>query len=356
MINNINNKYKCAFSSTNSNYNNKYIQSSKFISNDCFLIFNDKSIIKYDFDYNKEKNSIETINKQNEYFENNFIYDFDIITDNNFNLPYICICSKDNPIRILNNDLSLVKSYSLESKLFEKYLSSTFIKYEAYGMNLFTGKNFLSKIDLIKEKEIFTKFNTNYHYLSSFDFNNKYSCYFLGSYNGNLLLCDYKTDKIIEIFKQENPINEIKILNTKEYQMLVGYRNSDYISLFDIRNMKLCINKFERNALTTKKINFVVDKDENFIYSGDLYGNIIRYSFNNDIDASKENNQNIFLKEIINIDINNCITSIDLDNLNNLLIVTYGKNNLFENDCIKDNKEEKSKIENEGKFEIFKIY
>ena len=295
------------------------------------------------------------MNKQNEFIESNYIYDYDIISDNNLNTQYICLCSKDNPIRILNNELLLVKSFSLERKIFEKYFSSTFIKYDEYGMNIFTGKNFLSKIDLIKEKEIFTKFNKNYNYLSCFDFNNRYSCYFLGSYNHSLLFCDYKTDKIIETYKHEKPINEIKILNTKIYQMLIGYRNSDYFCLFDIRNMSHYINKLERNALATKKINFVIDKDEYNVYSGDLDGNIIKYSLNKQIENSNGNYGDNFLIKKINMGINNCITSIDLENTNNLLITTQSNKSLFDIESEENENLEKTKSKNEDFYSMFKI-
>ena len=318
-----------------------------------------KSINKFNYDYNLLTNSIESVAIKNEFIEKDYIYDYDIISNNTLQNPYICLCSKDNPIRILNSDLKIIKSFSLENKIKEEFLSSIFIKYEEFGINIFTGKNFLSKIDLIKQKEIFTKFNNNYNYLSCLDFNQKYSCYFIGSFSKNLLMCDYKIDKIIEIYKQEKPINEIKILNTKEYQMLVGYRNSDYICLFDIRKMNQYINKLDRNSLTTKKINFVLDKSENSIYCGNINGSITKYSFNNE----KNNNdikQNNFIKDEINIEINNSITSIDLENENNLLIVTYQKKTNIENNILdyESETEDNSKqieAKNTSGFKIFKI-
>ena len=358
MINKNIDNHKCLFSSVNSNFNKKYIQSSKFLSNDSFLLVNEKSIIKYHYNYNTENNKIESVNLFNEYKEKDYIYDYDIIYNNSEN-PFICLCSKDNPIRILNEDLSIVKSFSLENKIKEKFLSSAFIKYEEFGVNIFTGKNFLSKIDLIKQKEVFTKFNKNYNYLSCFDFNPKYSCYFIGSYSNNLLMCDYKTDKIIEIFKQEKPINEIKLLNSRMYQMLIGYRNSDFICLFDIRNMNKCINKLERNALTTKKINFVLDKDEKKIYCGNLDGNIIKYSFNNELNNTDEYENN-FIKEEINYGNNKNITSIDLENKYKLLLVTYGKKRNTILNSFNDFSDSEENIGNEnekeeGNFNIYKI-
>ena len=323
--------------------------------NNSFLIINEKSIIKYNYDYNNQKNEIESLNLSSEFKEQDYVYDYDII-HNNSEKPFICLCSKDNPIRILNYDLSIVKSFSLGNKIKEQFLSSTFIKYEKYGINIYTGKKFLSKIDLIKQKEIFTKFNKNYNYLSCFDFNLNYSCYFLGSYSNNLLMCDYKTDKIIEIFQQEKSVNEIKLLNSRIYQMLIGYRNSDYISLFDIRKMNKCVNKLERNALTTKKINFVLDKDEHDIYCGNLDGHIIKYSFNNGIN-NNDSYENNFIKEQIDYGINNNITSIDLENNYKLLMITFGKkyNTIIDSSENSIDSENNNDKEKEGNFRIYKI-
>ena len=351
--------YKCIFSSRNLKIENKYIQSSKFILSNSFLIINNKSIVKYNYDYNDKKKEIESIKLKNEFNENNYIYDYGIIDNGNIENQYIFLCSKDNPIRILNNELSIVKSFTLENKMKEKFLSPIFIKYDKYGINIFTGNNFLSKIDLIKQKELFIKFNKNYNYLSCFDFNPRYSCYFIGSYSQNLLISDYKTDKIIEIYKHELPINEINILNTRNYQILIGYRNSDYMCLYDIRKMNKFINKLERNALTTKKINFILDKDENDIYCGNLNGNIIRYSFENEIeDNINVINQDKFSKEEINLGINNSISSLDLEDNKKLLMVTYGnRNNLIINSLDNIDEMDENLIKNKDNGEFgFNIY
>ena len=324
--------YKCIFSSRNLKIENKYIQSSKFILSNSFLIINNKSIVKYNYDYNDKTKEIESIKLKNEFNENNYIYDYGIIDNGNIENQYICLCSKDNPIRILNNELSIVKSFTLENKMKEKFLSPIFIKYDKYGINIFTGNNFLSKIDLIKQKELFIKFNKNYNYLSCFDFNPRYSCYFIGSYSQNLLISDYKTDKIIEIYKHELPINEINILN---------------------------INKLERNALTTKKINFILDKDENDIYCGNLNGNIIRYSFENEIeDNINVINQDKFSKEEIYLGINNSISSLDLEDNKKLLMVTYGnRNNLIINSLDNIDEMDENLIKNKDNGEFgFNIY
>ena len=246
-------KYKCIFKSQNLKKNIEFIQSSKFISKNSFLIFNNKKIIKYNYSYNSDLQILDSIEEGQSFIENDFMYDYDIISNQYESNKNIFICSKNNPIRILNDNLSIIKSFSLQNKQKESFLSSTFIQYEPYGLNIFTGKNFLSKIDIIKQKEIYIIYKKNYNYLSCFDFNIKYSCYFLGSYSNNLFICDYKTDKNIHNYKQEKSVNQIKIINSKEYKILVGYRNVDYIYLFDIRKMESYINKMDRRALLLKK-------------------------------------------------------------------------------------------------------
>ena len=369
---NINNekkeKYKCLFTSKKLKLQEKeYIQSSKFINNNSFVIFYNKKIIKYNYYYNSDLYIFDSIKKENEFTENDYIYDYDLISNQNNSNAQICICSKGNPIRILNDELSLVKSFTLENKQKESYLSSIFIKYEPFGLDIYTGKNHLSKIDLIKQKEMFTIYDKNFNYLSCFDFDIKYSCYFLGSYSNNLLMCDYKTDKIVCNYKQEKPVNQIKLLTTKEYSIIVGYRNSDYICLFDIRKMDKYINKFTRNAITTKKINFLLDDKENNLYSGTDNGKILIYNFdkfeNKEININENNynnNFNLINKEEIDIGINDTISSIDLNNELNLLVVTNGKYNYIVKSLINNNDDSEDDLENkldysESLFNIYKI-
>ena len=359
--NNKKEKYKWLYTNKKSI---KYIQSSKFISNNSFLIFTNKTIRKYNYTYNINLNNIESINFENEFIEKDYIYDYDIIFNQYESNNKICICSKDNPIRILNDKLLIIKSFPIENKQKESYLSSIFIKYEPFGLNIYTGKNYLTKIDLIKQKEIYTINNKNYNYLSCFDFNIKYSCYFLGSYYNKLFLCDYKTDKIIYTYKQEKPINQIKILNTKEYKIIVGYRNSEYICLYDIRKMDKYIQKLNRNGMTTKKINFIMDNEEKNLYSGTKNGKLMRFFNFEEIKNIDDCNNDIINKEEIDIGINNCISSIDLNNDYNLMIITNGERNYddfyslknnnasdFNSDNDNDNKNEYK----ESHFHLYKI-
>ena len=359
-------KLKCLYTSSNFTEKNldNFIQSLSFFSKDSFLIFtNNKQILKYNFIPDNIDDNY-TITQSSNFIENNYIYDYDFIPNNN-NSNNLCICSNNNPIRILDNNLNIIKSYTLENKQKEKYLSSNFIKFEQYGLNLYTGKNFLSKIDLIKEKIIYIENNKKYTLLSSFDFNIKYSCYLLGSYSNNILLCDYKTDKIVNIFKQESPVNQIKILNSKNYMVVVGYRNNDYISIFDIRKMNENIYKLNRNGNKTKKFNFVFDDKERFLYSGENNGNIIKYSGFEIFDLENNNNFNsVFNKEYFYFGNGNCcVSSVDIDNENGLLLVSSGERNekIFEdiNDEDKDEinieNKEIEKFNNESIFKLLKL-
>jgi len=359
-------KFKCVCSSKNIlQQNNKYIQSSKFISNGSFIIFNDKNIIKYNFDYDLSSDffKLDLNQSQKEFIENNYIYDYDLISDKYGINSNICLCSKDNPIRILNNELSLVKSFSLENKQKDAFLSSTFIKYEQFGLNIYTGKNFLCKIDLIKEKEMFINYNKLYNNLSCFGFNIKYSCYFLGSFSNEILMCDYKTDKIIEEFKQNKPVNQIKLLDNKNYNIIVGYRNSDYICIFDIRKMNNYLYKLERDSLTTKKINFVLDNKENNLFSGTVNGKLIKYNISDEFEHKENNNIDYpkkFNKEEFDIGIYDFISSIDLNNDLNLMLITNGERNDNYNEVdyyFKNYNDSEDDLENQLKSQsYFQIY
>ena len=362
-------KFKCVYSSKKIfPENNKYIQSSKFISNDSLIILNDKNVIKYNFDYDFSSDffKLNLNQSQKEFIENNYIYDYDLISNKYDINSHICLCSKDNPIRILDNELSLVKSFSLENKQKDAFLSSTFIKYEQFGLNIYTGKNFLCKLDLVKQKEMFIEYNKKYNNLSCFDFNIKYSCYFLGSFSNNLLMCDYKTDKIIEEFKQNKSVNQIKLLDNNNYNIIVGYRNSDYIYIFDIRKMNNYLYKLERDALTTKKINFVLDNKENNLYSGTVNGKLIKHNISGFF--QKENNigkdySNKFNKEVFDFGITNCISSIDFNNDLNLILITNGERNFNNNETnyyfrnYKDSENDlENQEENKSYFQIYKFY
>jgi len=324
--------------------------------------------VKYNYDYDSSSDFFKlNLNQtQKEFIENNYIYDYDLISDKYGINSNICLCSKDNPIRILDNDLSLIKSFSLENKQKDAFLSSNFIKYEQFGLNIYTGKNFLCKLDLVKQKEMFINYNKNYNNLSCFDFNIKYSCYFLGSFSSDLLICDYKTDKIIEEFKQNKPVNQIKLLDNKSYKIIVGYRDSDYICIFDIRKMNNFLYKLERDALTTKKINFVLDNKDNNLYTGTVNGKLIKYNISDEF-FQKENNNNIdysekFKKEEFDIGIPDCISSIDLNNDLNLMLVTNGERNNNTNEInyyfrnYKDSEDElERKKQNQNYFQIYKF-
>ena len=157
--------------------------------------------------------------------------------------------SKSN--KIIWYNLNLKKSFFFEDRTKEKIYDPIFVKVEPYSLNLFTGGNFLSKIDLITNKILHPKHNKNYNLLNCFDYYFEHSFYLLGSYNKNLLFCDFKTDQIENKIKLNYSINQIQLINKN--QILIGYRNSNKISLFDIRNLNQEITNFERINFTQQK-------------------------------------------------------------------------------------------------------
>ena len=219
-------------------------------------------------------------------------------------------CSHDNPIRLFDTNLNLKKSFFIGDITKEKIYDPIFVKVEPYSLNVFTGGNFFSKIDLITNKIIYPKQNKNYNLLNCFDYYLENSFYLLGSYNKNLLFCDFKTDQIENKIKLNFPINQIQLINKNQF--LIGYRNNSQISLFDIRNLNKEIINFERIYFTQQKINFSIDLNNNILYSGDMNGKITLYNLSN----YKKNNELNFMDNISSIDI-----------LDDYLLFSTGKRN-----------------------------
>ncbi|SPJ13033.1 conserved Plasmodium protein, unknown function [Plasmodium sp. DRC-Itaito] len=111
----------------------------------------------------------------------------------------------------------------------------------------------------------------------------KNSIYAVGDYNDCLYIyadnCDHKNDYILKI---ENKKNSNGITCVKWYQdffILSGSRNCSYIYLYDIRNIKEYIQKYERYALTNQQYLFDIYKD--YLLCGDTFGYINIYNITN---------------------------------------------------------------------------
>ena len=301
------------------NNSEHFIKVGKFCEkNNLIIITNDNCIYKYNYINNKY------IYSENKFKESNYIYDIEIF--NEFNYPnLIFICSKENPIRIFNSQLKIENSILLQSYDKEIIFTPNFVKLDKFGLFLFSGKNFLNKIDLITFKSIFINYNEySRNLFSSFDFDCKYNFYVLGDYDKkNLYFFDYKTDKIINKFKQEFSINQIKILEKKDNLILVGYRNNRYINLYDIRNLNKEIKQFEKNNLTSQKINFILNENEEYLFTGGFDGKIIKYNINT-------------FEKIFEIQNNDCVSSLDY--LNNMFLITFGKRNYIYSNLKYNNK------------------
>ena len=279
---------------------NNFAKKVKFIDKLSFIFIDDKCNLQI----NHLNNTL-----TNNFKENNFINDFDILLEKNYE-ALIFECSHDNPIRLFDTNLNLKKSFFIGDITKEKIYDPIFVKVEPYSLNVFTGGNFFSKIDLITNKIIYPKQNKNYNLLNCFDYYLENSFYLLGSYNKNLLFCDFKTDQIENKIKLNFPINQIQLINKNQF--LIGYRNNSQISLFDIRNLNKEIINFERIYFTQQKINFSIDLNNNILYSGDMNGKITLYNLSN----YKKNNELNFIDNISSIDI-----------LDDYLLFSTGKRN-----------------------------
>jgi WD40 repeat protein len=279
---------------------NNFAKKVKFIDKLSFIFIDDKCNLQI----NHLNNTL-----TNNFKENNFINDFDILLEKNYE-ALIFECSHDNPIRLFDTNLNLKKSFFIGDITKEKIYDPIFVKVEPYSLNVFTGGNFFSKIDLITNKIIYPKQNKNYNLLNCFDYYLENSFYLLGSYNKNLLFCDFKTDQIENKIKLNFPINQIQLINKNQF--LIGYRNNSQISLFDIRNLNKEIINFERIYFTQQKINFSIDLNNNILYSGDMNGKITLYNLSN----YKKNNELNFMDNISSIDI-----------LDDYLLFSTGKRN-----------------------------
>ena len=279
---------------------NNFAKKVKFIDKLSFIFIDDKCNLQI----NHLNNTL-----TNNFKENNFINDFDILLEKNYE-ALIFECSHDNPIRLFDTNLNLKKSFFIGDITKEKIYDPIFVKVEPYSLNVFTGGNFFSKIDLITNKIIYPKQNKNYNLLNCFDYYLDNSFYLLGSYNKNLLFCDFKTDQIENKIKLNFPINQIQLINKNQF--LIGYRNNSQISLFDIRNLNKEIINFERIYFTQQKINFSIDLNNNILYSGDMNGKITLYNLSN----YKKNNELNFMDNISSIDI-----------LDDYLLFSTGKRN-----------------------------
>ena len=279
---------------------NNFAKKVKFIDKLSFIFIDDKCNLQI----NHLNNTL-----TNNFKENNFINDFDILLEKNYK-ALIFECSHLNPIRLFDTNLNLKKSFFIGDITKEKIYDPIFVKVEPYSLNVFTGGNFFSKIDLITNKIIYPKQNKNYNLLNCFDYYLENSFYLLGSYNKNLLFCDFKTDQIENKIKLNFPINQIQLINKNQF--LIGYRNNSQISLFDIRNLNKEIINFERIYFTQQKINFSIDLNNNILYSGDMNGKITLYNLSN----YKKNNELNFMDNISSIDI-----------LDDYLLFSTGKRN-----------------------------
>lgn len=268
----------CIYSSE-SYENEHYIKFGKLITaNDILIITNDNIIQRNHLTTNASSISSKTIFA---FKESNHIYDYSILNnDANADDSLLFICSKDNSIRSLKlSDGTVDESYVIKNHL-DNIINPIFISIDQYGLNLYCGGAFIKKIDLITNKQINIQIPSkqmascsSFHYLNS--------AYLIGSYDKKILLYDYNSDKCIEEYSQSCSVNQIEFSKRDSNYFYVGYRYSNSMKLFDIRMMNQYICEWYRDTKTSQRINFCLDEEEKYLFSGGVEGYCLGYDLFN---------------------------------------------------------------------------
>jgi hypothetical protein len=313
--------------------NDNYIKHSAFLNknvNSDFIVINNNNSINF---YIEEDNDY--IMKYS-FKESNYVYDYKVFNLDLYHPSKVFVSSKSNPIRMLDNYAKTERTFLLRNNNEEIY-NPIFVGIDMYGVNLYSGNNFLSKIDLINGNiSYISKPNNNkWNLLSCFDFNYQHSFYLIGSYSKNLYFMDYYNNKIIYEQKHSNAINQCVFVENNPNYYVINYRNSLYMSMFDVRAYdKEVANFFKYTAGSNQKITFTIDN--NILYTGTSNGYIISYdlvqlAYDKHFSINNEYNNNSHINSGENY---NPINSVDVSNVSNnkkiLLASTGGR--IYENE------------------------
>ncbi len=199
-------------------------------------------------------------------------------------LKLFYLCSKSNPIRVINGEGKVACSYILKNHL-EELINPVSIKVDNYAMNLYCGlqKEF-RKIDLITDKISVINLKKNFYessYISCFDFHPKKSFYLSGSYSGKIYLIDKNSDVPWYMISNRHfrGVKSVKFLNTdnNENLFLSAGRSETELLLWDIRNMTEPAKIFYRNNMTFQNLNFMTDNEDKFLFTSNNDGTILIY-------------------------------------------------------------------------------
>jgi WD40 repeat protein len=184
-------------------------------------------------------------------------------------------------------------------------------------MNLYCGGNkFANKIDLISDKKTNIKINEK-SVVSCFDFNFKNNFYVAGTYSNSVFLMDYRSDKSFGYLDKFHTggINQLKFCNINTNLLFTGARKDNQILLWDCRKVNQPLNSFYKNNSTNQKINFTIDHEDKYLFTGCSDGTIIIYEINS---------YKVISYFYANEDCE-AISSVDFNNENKYLISSSGK-------------------------------
>ncbi|SCL97236.1 WD repeat-containing protein 79, putative [Plasmodium berghei] len=254
---------------------------------------------------------------------------------NNNNTCFFALTSKDVPVKIYSAyDGSPLISFKLFNESQELSNCYSLCFHPEKNWLLCGTKNRSIKVyDLNKPNEIYEnrilgtrKGKGQKGIISTIDYKKEgygnNSIYAIGDYNDILYIyadnCNHKNDYILKFSNKYNSNGITCVKWYGEYNILSGNRNGSYIYLYDIRNNKEHVHKFNRYALTNQK--YLFDVHKNYIISGDTFGYLNFYNI--------ENNELVH-KQLINK--YSPIVSVNVHSTHPFILTGSGTRRFYEN-------------------------
>jgi WD40 repeat protein len=218
----------------------------------------------------------------------NTIYDFDWFPQMTCTIPESCcfIASiKDHPAQLYDCSNDKVRHTYQTRDEFDQVYTPLTTKFNLNGSKLYCGGNSRLQIFDISgalEQTFATspskKSKLGLKGLVSFiSFNPDLSgLYSACTFKGHVGLYDERSNQEYYILQDGSEQGCIQTSFTSDGRYLaVGYRNSDSIRIWDIRNTGEIIYKLHRSGSSNQRLYFTIKQD--ILYSGDLQGNILEY-------------------------------------------------------------------------------
>lgn len=196
------------------------------------------------------------------------------------------MCSKDNPVRVLNQNGNIHNSYLLKNHL-EEIINPISLKIDTINLNLYCGMNKqIVKVDLISDKIEYNKISGESSPISCIDITQKNNYYISGSYSGKIYLIDKKSNQPFHVIQEKHPrgVNYVKFLKSGE-SFITGGRKDCEILFWDCRKLNTPINNLYRKNETNQKLSICLDSDfsetEKYFYVANSDGTVIVYDLLN---------------------------------------------------------------------------